>query len=88
MIYSLDSQQYEKLTDFGSQPVWLSDSRRLLFRQQDKLYLIDSQSRNIRELVSVPPHEFGVGVTLPHDDRLIYFSLLTTEADIWMMTLE
>jgi len=88
VAYSLESQQYEKLTDFGSQPVWLSDSRRLLFRQQDKLYLIDSQSRNIRELVSVPPHEFGVGVTLPHDDRLIYFSLLTTEADIWMMTLE
>jgi Tol biopolymer transport system component len=88
VVYSLESQQYEKLTDFGSQPVWLSDSRRLLFRRQDKLYLIDSQSKKIRELLSVAPHESGVGVTLPHDDRLIYFSLLTTEADIWMMTLE
>src|SRR5205809_883261 len=34
VVYSLDSQQHEKLTDFGSNPVWLSDSRRLLFQQQ------------------------------------------------------
>jgi Tol biopolymer transport system component len=88
VVYSFDSQQYEKLTDFGSVPVWLSDSRRLLFQQHDKLYLIDSQSKKIHEVLSVAPHEFARGVTLPHDDRLIYFSLLTTEADIWLMTLE
>ena len=88
VVYSLDSQQYEKLTDFGSFPVWLSDNRRLLFQQQDKLYLIDSQSKKIHEVLSVAPHEFGIGVTLPQDDRLIYFSLVTTEADIWLMTLE
>jgi Tol biopolymer transport system component len=88
VVYSFDSQQYEKLTDFGSVPVWLSDSRRLLFQQHDKLYLIDSQSKKIHEVLSVAPHEFARGVTLPRDDRMIYFSLLTTEADIWLMTLE
>ena len=88
LVYSLESQQYEKLTDFGASPVWLNDSRRLLFRNQGKLYLIDSQSKKIHEVLSVAPHEFGIGVTLPRDDRLIYFSLITTEADIWLMTLE
>jgi Tol biopolymer transport system component len=88
VVYSFDSQQYEKLTDFGYVPVWLSDSRRLLFQQHDKLYLIDSQSKRIHEVLSVAPHEFARGVTLPRDDHLIYFSLLTTEADIWLMTLE
>jgi len=88
IVYSFDSQQYEKLTDFGSFPVWLSDSRRLLFQDQSKLYLIDSQSKKSHEVLSVAPHEFGNGVTLPRDDRMIYFSLLTTEADIWLMTLE
>ena len=86
VVYSLDSQQYEKLTDFGAQPVWLSDSRRLLFQTPSKLYLIDSQSKKIHEVLSVAPHGFG-GVTLPRDDRLIYFSLITTEADIWLMNL-
>jgi Tol biopolymer transport system component/serine/threonine protein kinase len=86
-VYSFDSQQFEKLTDFGSFSVWLSDSRRLLFLNQSKLYLIDSQTRKVHEVLSVAPYEFGGGVTLSRDDRLIYFSLLTNEADIWLMTL-
>ena len=49
--------------------------------------MIDSQSKNIRGVLAVAPHEFGVGVTLSRDDRLIYFSLLTTDADVWLMTL-
>jgi hypothetical protein len=60
----------------------------LLFQHQSKLYLIDSQSRKIHEVLSVAPHDFGVGVALPRDDRQIYFSLVTIEADIWLMTLE
>ncbi|HKF54604.1 MAG TPA: hypothetical protein VKJ45_04140 [Blastocatellia bacterium] len=66
---------------------WLSDSRRLLFQDQSKLYLIDSQSKKVHEVLSVTPYEFR-GATRSRNDRLIYFSLLTTEADIWMMTLE
>ncbi len=86
--YSLETQHYEKLTDFGGNPVWLSDSRRLLFQHQGKLSLIDSRSKKVRELLSVAPNVFGNGVTISRDDRQIYFSLVTTEADIWLMTLE
>jgi Tol biopolymer transport system component len=88
LVYSLETQHYEKLTDFGRNPVWLSDSRRLLFLHQGKLYVIDSQSKKIRELLSVAPNEFGAGVTISRDDRQIYFTLVTTEADIWLMDLE
>jgi Tol biopolymer transport system component len=88
LVYSLETQHYEKLTDFGTLPVWLSDSRRLLFLHQGKLYLIDSQSKKVRELLSVAPNLFSAGVTISRDDRQIYFSLATTEADIWLMSLE
>jgi len=87
-VYSLESQQKEKLTDSGMRPVWLSDSRRMLFQDRGRLYLLDSRSKKIREVLSVAPNEFGTGVTLSRDDRLIYFSLVITEADIWLMTLE
>jgi hypothetical protein len=50
--------------------------------------VIDSQSKKVRELLSVAPNEFGQGITLSRDDRQIYFSLVTTEADIWLMNLE
>jgi Tol biopolymer transport system component len=88
LVYSLETQHYEQLTDFGQNPVWLSDSRRLLFRHQGKLYLVDSQSKKVREVLSVVPNEFGNGFTISRDDRQLYFSLVTTEADIWLMTLE
>ena len=88
VVYDLESHQYQKLADFGSQPVWLSDGRRLLFQYQSKLYLIDSQSKKVHQVLSVAPNDFGVGVTLPRDDRAIYFSVRTIDADVWLMTLE
>jgi hypothetical protein len=84
----VESQRYEELTDFGGEPVWLSDNRRLLFQDQGKLYLIDSQTKKYHEVLSIAPGEFGNGVTLPRDNRLIYFTQLTTEADIWLMTIK
>ena len=69
-------------------PVWLSDSRRMLFQDRGRLYLLDSRSKKIREVLSVAPNEFGNGVTISRDDRQIYFSLVTTEADIWLMNFE
>lgn len=86
-IYSLESERVERLTDFGARPVWLGDSRRLLFPDQGKIYLIDSQSRKIREILSLVPH--GVDTpALSRDDRLMYFSVVMREADIWLATLE
>jgi hypothetical protein len=38
---------------FGSFPVWLSDSRRLLFQDQRKLYVIDSETKQFHEVLSV-----------------------------------
>ena len=88
-VYSLESQQCEKLTNFGFRPVWLSDSRRMLFQDlRSRLYLLDSRSKKVHEVLSGTPHDLGRGVTLSRDDRLIYFSLITTEADIWLMNLE
>jgi len=86
-IYSLESEKLERLTDFGRAPVWLGDSRRLLFHDQGKLYLIDNQTRKTREILSVAPHAIRE-VTLSRDDRLVYFSVAVTEADIWLATLE
>jgi Tol biopolymer transport system component len=88
-VYSLESQQFEKVTDFGLRPIWLSDSRRMLFQDlQARLYLLDSRSKKVREILSGTPHDLGNGVTISRDDRQIYFSLVTTEADIWLMSLE
>ena len=88
-IYSAASRQFRKLTERGADPVWLSDSRRLLFLDRGKIYLLDSESGWTRELVSAMPEEIARrGFALSPDDRRIYYSVSTTEADVWMAEFE
>ena len=92
-IYSFESQKFQQLVDFGidtigSDSVWLKDSRRMLFNHQGKIYLADTQSKKIREVLSVTPHEVNRGLTLSRDDRLIFYTVAVTEADIWLLSLE
>jgi hypothetical protein len=87
VIYSFDSRSYQKLTDSGNNPVWLSDSRRLLVPDNDKLYLADRQSRKVKDILSLPRMTIG-RPSISRDDRTIYFGAGTAEADIWMATLK
>jgi hypothetical protein len=67
--------------------MWLNDNQRLLFFFQDKLYLLGSRTKKAWEILSVAPNRFqSLGVS--RDSRVVYFSLQTTEADIWMAALE
>ena len=77
------------MTGHGADPVWLSDGRRLLFLDGGKTHLLDSASGDTRGLVSVMPEQVarrGFGVS--PDDRVIYFSVSTTEADVWKIEFE
>ena len=86
-VYLLDSGQYTRLTNRGSDPVWLTDGRRLLFVQAGKLYLLDSQTNRAQELLSASPHSIAAPALAP-DNRIIYMVLSSTEADIWLATLQ
>jgi Tol biopolymer transport system component len=91
VLYSLQAQTYERLTDISTAAApfawWLSDSRRLLFAFQSKLFVVDRQSKKAHEVVSVPG-ETLLGPSLSGDNRQIYFARGTNEADIWMATLK
>ncbi|HTS67109.1 MAG TPA: protein kinase [Candidatus Acidoferrales bacterium] len=85
-IYTVASRSFRKLTEHGADPAWLSDSRRLLYLDKGKIYLSDLTSGNSRELVSAAPEEIARrGFAVSPDDLRIYFSVSTTEADVWMV---
>lgn len=86
-VFSLQSQQYDILTDYGTVPVWLGDSRRLLFESRGILWLIDRVTKGVRETLAIPPHRIHELGQLAPLDQWIYFSLLEREADIWIITL-
>jgi hypothetical protein len=69
----------------SSGATWLNDSRRLLFASQKKLYLIDRQSRRIRELMSLTDEDPSAPA-VTRDNKWVYFHRHRNEADIWMAT--
>jgi Tol biopolymer transport system component len=84
--YSFATQKYERLTNSGYYPIWLNDNRHALFIATDKLNLLDTQTRQITEVLSVAPRLLQF-ISVSPDNRFISLSVNTTEADIWMATL-
>lgn len=88
-IYDLESKKYDWLTDFGDWPVWLNDNRRLLFVSQGKIFLFDSATRKYEPILTVTDQDVDIGgPSLSPDNKTLYFTFVSTEADIWLMTLE
>lgn len=84
VIYSFADQKFERVTSHGYSPTWLSDSKRLLFSDLGKLYSFNVETRKEREICNVGSNSFGV-LTLSKDNRRLYYSLISTEADIHML---
>jgi hypothetical protein len=88
-VYNVQSRSYRRLNKTGADPVWLSDSRRLMFLDKGRIWLLDSATGATRELVSATPEDVARrGFSISPDDRRIYFSVSTTEADVWMLEFE
>ena len=88
VIYSLESQQYRSLSDFGGEPVWLADSRRLLFSNwgEGTISLVDLNSGEIHDVLSLLPYQV-YSPAVSRDNRWLYFVRGASEADIWLLTL-
>jgi eukaryotic-like serine/threonine-protein kinase len=87
VTYSLKSREFQRLASFGGRPVWLADSRRLVFTDSQKIYLLDTVTKRIKEVYSTAPHRLQ-GITLSLDNRSINVSVAINEADIWLASLK
>jgi Tol biopolymer transport system component len=87
MIYSLDTESYQRLTEFGEWPVWLPDSRRLMFVSGGKdFFVVDLDAQEPQKVFSVPRDVIGPP-RLSGDGRQVFFTRRVTEADVWLLTL-
>jgi TolB protein len=83
-LYDLETQAYRIFETEGIYPIWLADNRRLLYGAfSHKMYLLDTVSGDVREILSNVRGIFSIS----RDNRWIYFSRFIQEADIWMLTL-
>ncbi|MDT5271669.1 MAG: eukaryotic-like serine/threonine-protein kinase [Acidobacteriota bacterium] len=86
-VYDFETGGYERITDFGNSPIWLSDNRRLLFDYLHKLYLVNSKTKKVQELLPPSPHRVS-GYGLSPDGRTLYYGLAVREADVWLLDLD
>jgi Tol biopolymer transport system component len=88
VIYSLESKQYKRLTHIGRFPIWLPDSRRMLFlTPSEEIKLLDIESGKSQEILSLFP-DILRRPAISADGQSLYFERRSSEADIWMLTLK
>ncbi|HSD71994.1 MAG TPA: hypothetical protein VLE54_04340, partial [Thermoanaerobaculia bacterium] len=88
VTYSLSDGRFDELDASGEWPVFLPDSRRLLFVSGGKTFLIqDIASKKTRKIFSVTRDVVGPP-RLTRDGREAYYSRRVTEADIWLMAVQ
>src|SRR5258708_7257412 len=78
-IYSLATKTYEEISDIKfadivSRPIWLNDSRRLLFSTKEKMFVADIQTKKLQEIFSAGRTPMEV-YSLTKDNRYIYASI-------------
>jgi len=85
--YSLRNRGYDELTDFGEFPVWLPDSRRLLFVSRGREIILIDRLTKARRTILVDPRSVLGPPQMTRDGRTLYFTRRVTESDIWTVTL-
>jgi len=83
-VFDLEKQTFEKMTETGSSPFWLNDSRHFIFIDRNTLFLCDSATKKINELYQPSSYEIQQAVPSP-DNRTIFFRYLQVDADVWLM---
>ncbi len=78
----------EVLVENADYPELLNNGLHLIYAAANKLFVIDMETKRSRELVVPEPNQTPEYPTLSPDNRMLYFSLSTTEADIWMATIQ
>jgi Tol biopolymer transport system component/class 3 adenylate cyclase len=87
-IYDFADNTFERLTHFGSDPVWLNDSRHVLFNYNGGIYLIDRlamdrESKTVRVISLPEPSEVARrGFAISRDDQSIFFGRQVVESTL------
>jgi len=87
LLYSVGSHTYDRILDVGEWPVWLPDSRHLLYVSKGREYhILDTRTRTDRVIYSRLRDTLGAPRLTP-DGRSIFFSRRVTESDVWIARL-
>ena len=85
--FSVETQRFEKIAPSGTYPMWLADSTRFIYVVEGKAYLTDIHTKRVRKILDLGPEAIG-GLGISSDGQLIYFTVASSESDIWLLDLQ
>jgi len=86
-VYSFETNDYQKLAEFGESPKWLPDSTRFLFYSNDTVYIGDIKTKRVREVFKSEEDEIR-SADISAGGEVLYFTIYSSESDIWLLDLE
>ncbi|HSD72763.1 MAG TPA: protein kinase [Thermoanaerobaculia bacterium] len=87
LLYSFDTGRWESVDPSGRAPIFLSDSRRLLFEKDNGIVLYDTATKRSRQILPAGtlPDGWAMKFSVSKDDRRIAYVETQREGDIWML---
>jgi serine/threonine protein kinase len=85
--FSFETNEYEKLTEFGQSARWLRDSTRFVFFFNNKAYIGDVKTKRVREVFASEEDAIR-SVNVSSDGELLYLTMFSSKSDIWLLDLE
>ena len=85
--FSFETNRFEKVAPSGVYPMWLSDSTRFIYISDGKAYLTDIHTKRVRKIFDLGQEEIGV-LGISNDGQLLYFTVSSSESDIWLLDLQ
>ncbi|HEU0252516.1 MAG TPA: hypothetical protein VFR12_05745, partial [Pyrinomonadaceae bacterium] len=88
--FSFETNRYEIVSEAGSFPKWFPDSTRfvaLTSSTSGKAYISDIVTKRVREIGPLKDSDIR-GLSISPDGQLLYFTLQSTESDVWLLDLK
>ena len=89
-VYTFETKRLERIVEDADSsnviPSWLADSRRFVFIKDNKVFLTDSETKKTKEIYSRQPEQIR-SPFVSRDGRLLYFTMVFNESDIWLLDL-
>lgn len=85
--FSFETKRYERLANYDALPMWFPDSTRFIFSNEGKAMIANIATKKVKELVSQQPEQIR-SIAVSHDGHLLYYTMSSSESDIWLLDLE
>ncbi len=85
IVYSMSGHIYTTYSTSGQGPMWFGDSRRILYEDNNKFYVINTKTKTRHPVIN-SPHilSFWGNYAFSGDNKSIYYIKEEKESDLWM----